>query len=73
MQVNDLSRSGVHVAQVNKAANMKNDAYTVAMQKNNLNGELENSANYIILLGVGNLDDTKKFSARELLEKAQRV
>ena len=44
-QVNDLSRSGV--AQVNKAVN--NDACT--MQENNLNGELENSASDMILLG----------------------
>ena len=65
-QVNDLSRS--RVAQVNKAVN--NDACT--MQENNLNGELENSASDMILLGVGNSDDTKKFSARELLEKAPK-
>lgn len=67
-QVNDLSRSGA--AQVNKA--VSNDAYTGPMQENNLNGELENSASDIILLGVGNSQDTKKFSARELLEKAQK-
>ena len=42
------------------------------MQEDNLNGELENSASDMILLGVGNSDDTKKFSARELLEKAPK-
>ena len=49
-QVNDLSRSGV--AQVNKAVNY--DAYTGAMQENNINGKVENSASDIILPGVGN-------------------
>ena len=67
-QVNDLSRSGA--AQVNKA--VSNDAYTGPMQESNLNGELENNADDIVLLGAGNSHDTKKFSARELLEKAPK-
>ena len=64
-QVNDLNRSGA--AQVNKA--VSNDAYTGSMQENNLSGELENSAGDIVLLGASN---SKKFSARELLEKAPK-
>ena len=64
-QVNDLNRPGT--AHVSKA--VSNDAYTGPMQENNLNGELENSASDIALLGVGN---SKKFSVRELLEKAPK-